>query len=77
MDKNGIIYEKFHWGKTSPQRNSLRSLAQDTFPQLNMPYTKIGGMKKDTAKYLVENKSMYDKYQQGFQSCYPRRKRRY
>ena len=56
MDKKGISYEKFTLGEDfSTEEFVERFGTGSTFPQVNMAYTNIGGM-KDTVRYLVENK---------------------
>ena len=56
MDKNGIIYEKFTLGTDFSTEEFVEKFGTgSTFPQVNMAYTNIGGM-KDTVKYLVDNR---------------------
>lgn len=56
MDKKGISYEKFTLGEDFSTEDFVERFGTgSTFPQVNMSYTNIGGM-KDTVKYLVENR---------------------
>ena len=56
MDKKGISYEKFTLGEDFSTEEFVEKFGTgSTFPQVNMAYTNIGGM-KDTVRYLVENK---------------------
>ena len=56
MDKKGISYEKFTLGEDFSTEDFVERFGTgSTFPQVNMAYTNIGGM-KDTVKYLVDNR---------------------
>ena len=56
MDKKGVSYEKFTLGEDFSTEDFIEKFGTgSTFPQVNMAYTNIGGM-KDTVKYLVENR---------------------
>ena len=56
MDKKGISYEKFTLGEDFSTEEFVEKFGTgSTFPQVNMAYTNIGGM-KDTVRYLMENK---------------------
>ena len=56
MDKNDIIYEKFHLGSDFTAEQFVNKFGTgSTFPQVTVNYEQIGGM-KDTVKYLVEHK---------------------
>ena len=56
MDKKGVSYEKFTLGEDFSTEDFVEKFGTgSTFPQVNMAYTNIGGM-KDTVKYLVENR---------------------
>ena len=59
MDKKGISYEKFTLGEDFSTEDFVERFGTgSTFPQVNMAYTNIGGM-KDTVKYLVDNRYVW------------------
>ena len=56
MDKNDIIYEKFHLGSDFTAEQFVSKFGTgSTFPQVTVTFEQIGGM-KHTVKYLVEHK---------------------